>query len=85
MPDPHSASLLQSGQRLALRPREAAAALGISERTLRSLLPRLPHMRLDGAVLIPVDSLRRWLSQNAEAPGDRVDRLVAESLGAIRR
>jgi hypothetical protein len=31
--------------RLALRPKEAAETLGLSERALRSLLPRLTHVR----------------------------------------
>jgi len=66
--------------RLALRPAEAARALGISERTFRALLPRIPHIRLDGAVLIPLDVLRRWLTERAEASGTRADRIVSEIL-----
>ncbi len=41
--------------RLALRPAEAAQALGIGERTLRQILPELPHVRVGGVVLLPVD------------------------------
>ena len=44
--------------RLALRPREAAAALGLSERAFRAMLPSIPHYRERGAVLIPPDLLR---------------------------
>ena len=47
-------------ERLALRPREAAQALGISERKLRELLPELPHVRRGGVLMFPVDSLRGW-------------------------
>jgi hypothetical protein len=74
---------LPLAERLALRPREAAAALGISERTLRANLPRLPHVRLDGAVLVPVEPLRRWLEERAKAPADRDDRIVAEILDSL--
>jgi len=35
-------------ERLALWPAEAARALGIGERTLRQLLPTLPHLRAGG-------------------------------------
>jgi len=49
--------------RIALRPAEAALALGISERTFRDLLPRLPHVKVKGAVLIPLAGLRRWLEE----------------------
>ncbi len=45
-------------ERLALRPKEAAEALGIGERTLRQILPELPHVRIGGAVLLPGDGLR---------------------------
>lgn len=73
--------------RLALRPAEAARALGIGERTLRTLLPRLPHIRLDGAVLIPVRELERWLREQAAAQAamreERVERVVREQLGEI--
>ena len=53
---------------LALRPREAAKAIGISERTLWTMTQRgdIPHVRLDRAILYPVDGLRSWLSQRSE-------------------
>ena len=55
--------------RLSLRPREAAEALGISERTLWTWTKRgdVPHVRRNGTVLYPVDLLRRWLNGQAEA------------------
>ena len=55
--------------RLALRPKEAAQVLGLSERALRALLPELPHVRAGGAVLLPVDLLQEWLRQRADANG----------------
>lgn len=70
--------------RLALRPKEAAAVLGLSERALRALLPSLPHIRAGGAVLIPVEALRRWLDEGARREPARVDAIVAETLRSIR-
>jgi hypothetical protein len=72
-------SPLDLANRLALRPREAAAVLGISERTFRSLLPSIPHLReRDGAVLIPTDLLREWLRSRATARQSRLDTLERE-------
>jgi excisionase family DNA binding protein len=54
---------------LALRPREAAKALGISERSLWEWTHRgdVPHVRVGRAILYPVDVLRNWLRLRAEA------------------
>ena len=83
---PESAGLRLS-ERLALRPAEAARALGVSERTLRTLLPRLPHVRLSGTVLLPVRDLERWLHEQARAEADshreKVASIVREGLAAI--
>lgn len=48
---------------LALRPRDAAAALGVSERLLLDWRKNhgLPYVRLGETVLHPVDELREWL------------------------
>ena len=74
---------LELESRLALRPAEAARALGLSERALRSLLPQLPTVRAGGAVLIPVESLREWLRSRARAEGDEVDQAVQDALKKI--
>jgi len=66
--------------RLALRPKEAAKVLGISERAFREILPRVPHVREGSLVMIPIDSLREWLSREARATGDREDAMVEEIL-----
>ena len=72
------------GTRLALRPREAAEALGVSERTLRKMLPQLPHVRRGGVVLLPVEALRRWLEEQAQSEGSRADAIVQDVLNAVR-
>ncbi len=66
--------------RLALRPKEAARVLGVSERTLRALLPDLPHVRVGGVVLLPVDPLREWLREHVEATRDEAKKIVGEVL-----
>ncbi len=54
---------------LALRTREAAEALGISERTLQSLTSagEIPHFKLGRANLYPVRELADWLTARVEA------------------
>ncbi len=53
---------------LALRARNAAKALGISERLLWTWTNEgaIPHMRIGKTLVYPVDSLREWLWKNAE-------------------
>lgn len=53
---------------LSLRTREAAAALGISERTLQTLTAGgdIPHVKLGRANLYPVRELADWLTARAE-------------------
>ena len=57
---------------LAMRPREAAAALGISERLLWEWTDRgqVPHIRMGKAILYPVNTLRNWLDQQAQKNPD---------------
>ena len=74
---------LSLADRLALRPREAAAALGVSERTFRQILPQLPHVREGGVVLVPVDALRAWLTERARAEVRAADAAVAEILESV--
>ena len=53
---------------LSMRAREAAKALGISERLLWEWTNRgvVPHVRMGKAILYPVDSLRAWLLRQAQ-------------------
>ena len=58
---------------LALRPRDAAKALGISERLLWSLTaPRgtIRSVRVGNCVLYPVGELRAWLDRQAQATSE---------------
>jgi excisionase family DNA binding protein len=50
---------------LALRPRDAAAALGISPSTLDRLTRagKIPHVKINRLVLYRVESLRKWLEE----------------------
>jgi len=57
--------------KLAMRPREAAKAIGLSERTLWTLTNqgKIPHIRLGRAVLYPVDTLCEWLAEGSRIGG----------------
>jgi len=79
-------SLPDLSRRLALRPKEAAGVLGVSERKFRSMLPEIPHVRLEGVVIIPVDSLRGWLRERSEtaSTATSADRVVNGTLAALR-
>jgi excisionase family DNA binding protein len=59
---------------LALRPKDAAKALGIGERKLWELTKGgvIPHIKIGTATLYPVDELRAWLSEQARK-GCRVE------------
>ena len=70
-------------QRLALTVPEAAAAVGVSERHLRSILPELPHCRIGGRVVIPVAALAGWLQARTRQEQGRVDAAVEEIMGTL--
>lgn len=57
---------------IALRPREAAAALGVSRRTLSTLTADresgIPHVRLGGCLLYPSRELQDWLASRVKRP-----------------
>lgn len=54
---------------LALRPKDAARALGIGERKLWELTKAgaIPHARIGCCVLYPVPQLEAWLAEQASA------------------
>lgn len=53
---------------LALRPRDAAKALAISERTLWEWTHHgdIPHVRIGRTILYPTAELQAWLSRQAQ-------------------
>jgi predicted DNA-binding transcriptional regulator AlpA len=61
---------VRDAPRLALRPRNAAKALGIGERKLWAITADktsgIPHVRLGKAVVYPVAPLEAWLARRAE-------------------
>ena len=79
-----SGNRIRLADRLALRPKEAAEALGICERTLRQILPELPHVRVGGVVLLPVEGLQAWLREQAKAERSRAETIADEVLKAIQ-
>jgi hypothetical protein len=84
MPD-EAGALVRLDQRLALRPKEAAAVLGVSERKFRSLLPLIPHVRLDGTILIPTRLLEQWLEDRARHEASQGSDIADEMLVTLRR
>jgi excisionase family DNA binding protein len=50
-------------EKLSLRPRAAAKAIGVSERTLWTWTHKneIPHIRMGKTILYPIDALRKWL------------------------
>ena len=58
---------LDLANRMALRPREVAEALGISERKVRDLLPELPRVYLGTAIVVPVEPLKKMALRRIEA------------------
>ena len=67
-------------ERLGLRPIEVARALGVSERTVRQVLPRIPHLRIGTAIVIPIEALKKWLIDEAKVEEGRIDAAVEEIL-----
>ena len=55
--------------KLALRPKEAAKAIGLGERKLWEITADktsgIPHARFGKAIVYPIDELRRWLAERA--------------------
>ena len=70
--------------RLALGIAEAARALGISERHLRAHLSEIPHVRIGGRVVFPVEALKSWLTAQAHQEQARADRVVNEIMESFR-
>ena len=76
---------VQLDTRLALRPSEAAGALGVSERTIRKMLPELPHTYFGTAIVIPVDALRQWLAERVAHQDQEAAQAAEAILSSIGR
>ena len=65
----HRRALRSVVEAIAVSAEEAAKLLGVSVRTLRTMTPRLPHLRTcdknGSKVLYPVDALREWANREA--------------------
>jgi excisionase family DNA binding protein len=77
---------LPLADRLALRPKEAAEALGVSERTVRNWMrdEELPFFRLNGVVLIQRSALEKWMGEreSCTASADALaDEILEEFIG----
>lgn len=55
---------------LAMRPKVAAKAIGVSERTLWSMAKRgvIPHARIGNCVVYPTAAILAWLEEITENP-----------------
>jgi hypothetical protein len=71
-------------ERLALSVGEAAAAMGVSERLMRTVLPDIPHCHVGNRVVIPVSLLEEWLREQAGKRESVVGKAVNEILGEIQ-
>ncbi len=66
-------SLDSASRPLALRPKDAARAIGIGTRLLWSLTSqgKIPHVRVGRVVLYPLPALEAWLESRLEQKGGR--------------
>jgi hypothetical protein len=71
--------------RLALNVKEAAEAVGVSERHLRSMLPEIPHSHIGTRVIIPVKPFEEWLRSQTLASKQRADQLANEILESFTK
>ena len=74
----------QLSERLALSIAEAAAAVGVSERLMRTLMPEIPHCRIGNRVVIPVSLLAEWLRRKVQEEQNIVGKAVNEILEEIQ-
>ena len=76
-------SHLDLSGRLALTIAEAAAAVGVSERHLRTVLQEIPHLRLGARIVIPIDALQGWLRERAQAEVQGAAHIADEILDSL--
>ena len=71
-------------ERLALSISEAAKAVGISERLMRTVLSDIPHCHVGNRVVIPVPLLEEWLRKQAQKEENVVGKAVNDILEEIQ-
>ena len=71
---------------LALRPKDAARILGISQRLLWqwTRTEQVPHIRIGNVVLYPVAGLERWLDERSDRVTDGARPPASSDPGAVR-
>ena len=62
----------------------AAAAVGVSERTLRDRMSEIPRVYFGRRVVIPVRELRDWLGHQAQRESERDEAIAREILAKLR-
>jgi hypothetical protein len=84
-PNTHASeeSPLRLSERLALRTHEVAAVLGVSERTVRGMLPELPHTYFGRCLVFPTNLLREWLDDRVRTQEGQIENVSKEILKAI--
>ena len=53
------------------------------ERHIRQMLPEIPHARLGGSVVVPIDLLRQWLRDQANSEPRKANRIAREAAGEL--
>ena len=75
---------LQLRDRIALRPKEAAESIGLSERAFREhILPRCPKLYAGRSVLIPQRLFEEYLESLATAEQDDIEETAAALLDQV--
>ena len=77
--------LQQDSERISLSIREAASALGVSEGLFRRWLPEIPHVRMGERILIPRESLKKWVVDTAAHQKKSREQQVQDILHAMSR
>lgn len=65
------------------RPTRGQAIRAFCVECMGGELRHIPHVRLGGAVLIPIDALRAWLLEQAKAEATIADEAVEDILGSL--
>ncbi len=78
-------TVVRLSERLALSVSEAAKAVGVSERLMRTILPDIPHLRIGGRVVIPRDQLVEWMRSEVDRERNHTDEIARKVVEAVTR